>query len=459
MRSFGAVLTATSFLGLSGCGAHGGAARVPTPVGSFATATARGPSGAPIPSPRPLAPPPPAEEVVEVRLAATGDVMMHEAVKAAASSQDRRNTTGQSLNHRGFDELFATVAPAVRSTDLAFANLEFPVAPRAGRGTRPFVFNAPPEILAALRAAGFGLVSFANNHAYDQGPAGMVETLDELRKAGLPEVGAGRDLSAATRPVMFTLHGIRIAFLGFTAHFNLDLNDPSPLAPHVNPAEPEEMAREIALAKTTSDLVVVSIHWGTEYATDPDPGQMALAHRLVDAGADIILGSHPHVLERLEVVHRPGGRVALIAYSLGNFISNQSRTYVQGESPPAQADTRDGVLLLITLERRTRGSGKSSVALRRVDYLPLWTENNDLARQHMPELPPRIDVIAIEPALTAARLALTTAVPGSQLARSLQQRISLLAEQKQRIVHRLGPAFAPSDVTFSAQSAGDHPKD
>ncbi|MHB1846224.1 MAG: CapA family protein [Deltaproteobacteria bacterium] len=378
-------------------------------------------------------------------LLATGDIMMHEAVKQSAAAA-RRDAGGRSLDHEGFDELFAQVAPLLHGADLAFGNMEFPVAPHASHGTRAFVFNAPPIVLQAIRAAGFGLVSFANNHAYDQGPAGVTETLDELARAGLPEIGAGHDLAEAERPWITTLKGIRVAFLGCTARFNEDLNRPAPSAPHVNPANGDAIVAAVASARRQADFVVVSVHWGTEYAPAPSSEQTELAHRLIDAGAGLVLGSHPHVLEPLELYPGADGHLGLVAYSLGNFISNQSRGYVHGVSPDAQGDTRDGVLLHVELVRRQYLRGPPVTELGHVSFLPLWTENDGLAKTRSPGAAPTIRVVPIDDALAQATSALNellaqkTADPAA--VEALQRRIALLDDRRSRIVARLGDQFA-----------------
>jgi poly-gamma-glutamate synthesis protein (capsule biosynthesis protein) len=391
-----------------------------------------------------------------VTIVATGDIMMHEAVKDAAKSQAERDAKGHSTNHEGFDALFEAVAPELRQADIAFGNMEFPVAPKAGRGTRSFVFNAPPIVPEAVKAAGFSIVSFANNHAFDQGRAGVSETVDNIKAAGLAEVGAGKTRAEAELPVFVESHGIHIAFLGFTARFNENLDSDNPKAPRINPAEPEAMRAAIAKARAQADFVVVSIHWGTEYAKEPDPGEAELAHSLVDAGAGLILGSHPHVLQPLESYPDADGRMALIAYSLGNFVSNQSRNYVPGVSPDSQADTRDGALLRVTLVKRQYAAGPPRVELGPVSYLPLWTENNNLQRARSSKIPPRIQVVEIDKALAETRARLTAAlvVPDEKAVARLQSRADFLADQRARIADRLGPQFdelAPAPAQASPE--------
>ncbi|MHB8418697.1 MAG: CapA family protein [Myxococcales bacterium] len=394
--------------------------------------------------PAPIQTPAP-KTIASLTLAATGDIMMHEAVKAAAATLAARNVGSASTNHGGFDDLFSSVAPELHRVDLGFGNLEFPVAPRAGRGTKPFVFNASPIVLQALRAAGFSVVSCANNHAFDQGRAGVAETVENVVAAGLAEVGAGRDRAEAELPVQLNIHGIRLAILGFTARFNENLDVDDPKAPRVAPADPAAMQAAVAAARRQADFVIVSIHWGTEYAPAPDPGEEELAHRLVDAGAGLILGSHPHVLQPIEVYPAADGRLALIAYSLGNFISNQSRFYVPGVSHESQADTRDGVLLEIALLKREYLRGPPRVELGEVTLLPLWTDNNALDRERDGKLPERIQVVPIDGALRNAQADLATElaakVPNATTVAALQGRIALLADQRSRIVDRLGAQF------------------
>ncbi len=388
---------------------------------------------------------PTAKTLATLTIVATGDIMMHETVKDAARSQIERDAKGHSTNHDGFDALFAAVAPELHQADIAFGNMEFPVAPKTGRGTHSFVFNAPAIVPVAVKAAGFGIVSFANNHAFDQGRAGVSETLDNIKAAGLEEVGAGKTRAEAEQPVFEEIHGIRVAFLGFTARFNENLDSDNPKAPRINPADPEAMRAAIAKARSQSEFVVVSIHWGTEYAKEPDPGEADLAHSLVDAGAGLILGSHPHVLQALETYPDADGRMALIAYSLGNFVSNQSRNYVPGVSAESQADTRDGALLKVTLVKRQYAAGPPRVELGPVTYLPLWTENNNLQRARSTKLPPRIQVVEIDKALAEARAGLAPLLaakqPDEKAVARLQSRVDFLTSQRERIVDRLGPQF------------------
>lgn len=199
---------------------------------------------------------------------------------------------------------FADVHPWLAEADLAFANLESPLTSAPFAGGR-FDLRAPPQAVNALTAAEFDLVSLANNHALDGGETGLAETLAILRRAGIAPLV---DLRAQRFG--------RIAVLAF-----FDTGQALDTSP-------------ITQAAAQADFVVVSMHWGAEYYLVTER-QQALAHELVAAGADLVIGHGPHVLQPVE---RVGG--ALVAYSLGNFLFDQPFS-----------DTRQGAILRITLDR------------------------------------------------------------------------------------------------------------
>jgi poly-gamma-glutamate synthesis protein (capsule biosynthesis protein) len=288
---------------------------------------------------------------------------MHQDVKRAAD-----------LDPAGFPDLWADLVPLFQGADLAFGNLETPVAPGTGRPGLPFQFNAPETLPAALRASGFTVLSTANNHAYDQGPMGVRETLERLKAAQLVAIGSGVDRAQAELPQILERQGIRVAFLGFTDLFNIDLNRRA-TEPWVRPLDLEPALQAVREARAKADLVVVSVHWGNEYQHTPTKRQRDIARALVVAGCDVILGHHPHVLQPAELLEADGRR-ALVAYSLGNFISNQDRMYRADLFPVAGGDNRDGAALKIRFERRRGPDGLDRVVLAEAAAEPLWTENN-----------------------------------------------------------------------------------
>src|SRR5262249_55097871 len=153
--------------------------------------------------------------------------------------------------------------------------------------------------------------------------------------------------------------------------------------------------------------------------------QIATAHRLLDAGVDVILGHHPHVLEPAEVYRRNDGTLGLVAYSLGNFVSNQSRTYAYGVQPDRMGDTRDGVALSFSLVKKDYGGGVVRVEIADLSAQPLWTDNNALDLARDPALAPAIGVVSLDAELLRAREALEHAAGEARV--PFQKRIELLA--------------------------------
>ncbi len=463
VRNLLAVLLLT--LGISSGCASAPRAR-PTPAQADLPAAAPfGARGGPIAPTRP--PPEPIRTDGQVTLGAVGDVLMHGAVKQSAAVH------GAGAADAGYSWLFAPIADLLSQPDLTFANLETPIAPQASRGARAFVFDAPPAVISALQHAGIHLVSVANNHAFDQGRAGFEETLRSLDAAGMAYLGAGRAPHPAG-PVRIERNGLKLAFLGYSYGFNQDGNA-CPAAKAGAPAclQAAEIDRasvldEVRAAAADADAVVVSLHWGVEYEQQPRAQDVELAHRLADAGALVVLGHHPHVLQPLELYRRADGRMAVIAYSLGNFVSNQSRNFVPGVTPDAVAATRDGVLLRVSLARRDYGRGVVRVEVAGADFLPLWTENDtaEIDARKEPGRRPAIRVVADDRALAAVRAELEQMpdpLPPDQVERwvRLRQREALLVSRRTAVANLLGEdllrVLRPEELTAAAASQPAQP--
>ena len=311
-----------------------------------------------------------------VTFAAVGDLLMHQAVKDSAA-----HAATQGFGNQGYDYLWSELQDELSSVDLAFANLETPIAPKHNQGTAPFLFNADPMVLKSLETLGIDLLSFANNHSYDQGRKGFIETIEELRKTKLDFIGAGDTCEASRTALIKDIKGIKIGFIGASAVFNNQLNDKDTEA-CVNVFERESAMESVKKAREAgAEFIVYSVHWGVEYKTAPSQSQIDDAHALMDAGVDVLLGHHPHVLQPVEVYETADKRIATAIYSLGNFVSNQSRFYRHGISPDHIGEPRDGVVFRFSAVRKNYGIGKSRVELAQVSAQPTWTENNWLARQ------------------------------------------------------------------------------
>ncbi len=265
------------------------------------------------------------EQIVEV--VAVGDVMLGRG--AASEAQP-----------------FAAVAPWLRTADLALGNLECVIAEEGTPRPGPYRLRAPLSAVTILGDAGFDVLGLANNHALDFGPAALTETIRRLEAEGIAAVGGGPDIEAATQPLLREINGVRLAFLAFNT-----VPDPEdrPEEGGWTPAtwDREQGPAAIAAARAQADVVVVSVHWGYEYQLRADPAQRDAAHAMLEAGADLVLGHHPHVVQRMEV---SGGR--FVAYSLGNFVFDQQ-----------QGETRQGLALRAFFDAQ---------GLRAVQALPVW---------------------------------------------------------------------------------------
>lgn len=325
------------------------------------------------------------QEISRVTFAVAGDVIPHEPVVEAAKAAATPD------NHGGWDALFANVSDAFRDADFGFVNLETPIAPKHSLGTKAFQFNGPVALLDSLKFSGIEIVSFANNHVMDQGWPGFDETLDHLREEGMLFVGSGPTADAAWQPVILEKNGIRIGWLGMTRWLNGNRNPDKDSQPHVaffpypgesNGAPGRDEAGvldAIKAARAQCDLLLVSIHWGIEYSPMPRPEDVEAAHAFLDAGASAVVASHPHVLQPIETYLTQDQRKTVIFYSLGNFLSNQSASYVQDLMPDKTAEPRESVIAKFSVVKKDYGPAGTRVELSDVGIMPIWEENNRLA--------------------------------------------------------------------------------
>jgi len=198
--------------------------------------------------------------------------------------------------------------------DLVFGNLETPLTKRGAKTSKTWNFRADPKLLKIVRAAGFNLVNIANNHVWDYGQEGFLDTLKALEKNGLDYVGGGRNRAEAEEVRVFEAGGLRIGVLGMTST-HPDQGWAKAKKPGVFYSDYNRIKDVVAKAKAECDVLVVSFHGGTELADEPNEIQKSVAHAVLDAGADLFLGHHPHVLQAIELY-----KGKMIFYSLGNFL-------------------------------------------------------------------------------------------------------------------------------------------
>lgn len=277
----------------------------------------------------------------------------------SAAQQDR----GEDNNH-GYDQLFPGVAEALSGADFAIANLEFPVFERE-KPSREMVFHGTPPVLRAVKKAGFTVITGANNHAFDHGRISPASTARLCREVGLVCLGVGENREQAERPDLITIKGARIAVVAYSLLANSNLNSKRDDAPRVNGYRFRDLVEQVKAARKISDGVIVTIHWGQEYRTRALRIQRDQARELAAAGAVLIIGSHPHVLEQVETIETADGRQTLVAYSLGNFTSNQG-----GRS--TASTTRLGAIIKVEFQKTERG-----LEIAAWDSLATWIQNRN----------------------------------------------------------------------------------
>ncbi len=221
-----------------------------------------------------------------------------------------------------YDYAFKKI-PWFADADISMVNLENPLTDRGNPVDKAFTFQARPDYVKVLQAGGVDIVTLANNHIFDFDTTGVYDTVQNLQRAGIYYVGAGRNLDEARHPVIFYIKGLRIAIWGY---YGLGRHSDS----HPASADSAGTAmRSLALIrqdilkyKDEADVKIINFHWGLEKAHYPQKSQVYFAHQVIDAGADVIIGHHPHVLQGVEQYHKK-----FIFYSLGNFIfGGNSRT-------------------------------------------------------------------------------------------------------------------------------------
>jgi poly-gamma-glutamate synthesis protein (capsule biosynthesis protein) len=291
----------------------------------------------------------PLEAGERTRLIFTGDIMAHiEQVKAA-----RRSVSYD------FAPQFRRVAPLFNDA-LAVGNLETVFAgERAGYAGYP-AFNTPDELAGAIAAAGIQIVTLANNHILDNYERGAARTIDVLDSAGLLWTGLAKDSDEINNPLIVEYNGILIAFLNYTYGSNVEPSGEVSRDVFMNIMEDTAVMEGLSLAEASScDLTVVCLHWGDEYKFVPTDRARAVTDLCFKNGADIVIGTHPHVLQPVEM-RSADVSPKLVAWSLGNFVSNQ-------RTPPRERS----VVLAVDIEKNS----EAVVMIKRVAIAPTWVSS------------------------------------------------------------------------------------
>jgi poly-gamma-glutamate synthesis protein (capsule biosynthesis protein) len=208
------------------------------------------------------------------------------------------------------------IAPLLSASDIAFVNLESPFSDKGPYYPAGLIFHAPPECIAGLTLAGISAVSTANNHARDCGSHGVEYTIAWLRSHGIQPVGSSDSATEAHAGVVLVRNGVRFGFLGYT--YDQRNGNWRDVDARIAVADPAIVCRDVGALRKRCDVVIISMHHGIEYAPKASNAQIAFAHAAIDAGASVVIGHHPHVIQPEERYHN-----GLIFYSLGNFVFDQ----------------------------------------------------------------------------------------------------------------------------------------
>jgi poly-gamma-glutamate capsule biosynthesis protein CapA/YwtB (metallophosphatase superfamily) len=307
----------------------------------------------PQPRRQPAAPAAASTRVRRFTLLASGDVLSHTSVVERARAYGAGS-------RRAFDfrPMFAAIRPIVSTADLAVCHLETPLSPSGRQLSGYPKFNAPPQLAAAIRHAGYDACSVASNHSMDRGPQGVAETLAVLDRAGLRHAGMARSPREA-EPRILNVRGVRVALLSYTFGLN-GFQLPSQRPWLVKLLNPDRILADARAARRAgSQFTAVFLHWGQEFHSAPTQIQRTLATRLLaDPSVDLIVGHHAHVVQPVQRIHGKW-----VAFGMGNSLSAQSAAC-------CPAATQDGVLLQVAVVHK-----QGRYVVEAVRYTPTWVEH------------------------------------------------------------------------------------
>lgn len=297
------------------------------------------------------------EQETSARIMANGDLLYHDIVYISAKKAD---------GTYDFHENFEYVKPWLKQADLVLGDFEGTVNKDHYLAGYP-LFNAPGEVMDAIKDAGYQVLDLAHNHILDSQIEGVVSTADAIEKAGMTPVGVYTHEPRDKAPIVIKeVNGIKVAILAYSYGFNgIEQNiSKEDYNRYLSDLDEDKMKAEIERAEKEADITVIMPQMGVEYQIEPTEEQKKLYHKMIDWGADIIFGGHPHVVEPAETVEKDGDK-KLIIYSMGNFISNQRIETMQDVETAKW--TERGVLMDVTIKKK---SGKTTIETAKA--LPTW---------------------------------------------------------------------------------------
>ena len=297
------------------------------------------------------------EQETSARIMANGDLLYHDIIYISAKKSD---------GTYDFHDNFEYVKPWLKQADLVLGDFEGTVNKDHYLAGYP-LFNAPGEVMDAIKDAGYQVLDLAHNHILDSQIEGVVSTADAIEKAGMTPVGVYTHESRDKAPLVIKeVNGIKVAILAYSYGFNgieqsISQEDYNR---YLSDLDEDKMKAEIERAEKEADITVIMPQMGVEYQIEPTEEQKKLYHKMIDWGADIIFGGHPHVVEPAETVEKDGDK-KLIIYSMGNFISNQRIETMQDVENAKW--TERGILMDVTIKKK---SGKTTIETAKAH--PSW---------------------------------------------------------------------------------------
>lgn len=288
------------------------------------------------------------EQETSARIMANGDLLYHDIIYISAKKSD---------GTYDFHENFEYVKPWLKQADLVIGDFEGTVNKDHYLAGYP-LFNAPGEVMDAIKDAGYQVLDLAHNHILDSQIEGVVSTADAIEKAGMTPIGVYTHEPRDKAPIVIKeVNGIKVALLAYSYGFNgieqsISQEDYNR---YLSDLDEDKMKAEIERAEKEADITIIMPQMGVEYQIEPTEEQKKLYHKMIDWGADIIFGGHPHVVEPAETVEKNGDK-KLIIYSMGNFISNQRIETMQDVENAKW--TERGVLMDVTIKKK---SGKTTI--------------------------------------------------------------------------------------------------
>lgn len=276
----------------------------------------------------------------KVTLIAVGDIMLSRDV---ASTMKR---------HNDYKYPFLKTADLLKTADITFGNLECAITPGKIIETNEMIFRADPQSVEGLNYAGFDILSLANNHTMNFGKEGIENTFKYLNESNIKFVGAGNNLKEAFEPKIFEVNGLKIAFLAYADNYLVPASyQATENKPGIAFMNISKMQEDVKATKEKANFVIVSMHAGVEYSKEPNKNQINFAYNAIDAGADLVIGHHPHMVQKVEKYKNK-----YILYSLGNFVFDQMWSM----------ETREGIIAKITFDKN---------GIKDIEFVPVLIEN------------------------------------------------------------------------------------